>query len=428
MKSSLAIKVIISLVTISISSIAYAQQALSLKDLLLANQIDEKLLQKTHFKTEEVLAQRDLVRAGLLPQLNANFKKEYAKSLVPSQNYKRPQEFSLNFSIPLFDGKNLYQFHKSKLQLEGRSLEEETEKQKLLRDLSIAFIDYYEAKKILDITENSIKALEKYEQATTDRLKLGDSTALELQKVQGRLYSTQAELISSQSDYQNKKDVFYRLWNIELNTEDKLTLFSKSELENIYDLDLAPQFYEIKSIEKKIDATSQTVLSTKLAHFPTLNLIASYANSDPDNFQFNDKETSYKIGVQLNIPIFSGGETIANTRIAVAQKEQLIRDLYFISKSKNQDTTRLKNDLRQSIDSLELQEKALNANNNVYKFLNKELKGSIRTTFDVLNAMDDLYKSEINLTKNYCFAHRKLIEFLYGYGYLNNDFLRTNLK
>ncbi len=392
------------------------------------NQVDEKLLQKTYFKTEEIQAQKELARANLLPQLSANIKKEYAKSQVPSQEARSPQEFSLNFSTPIFDGKNLYQFRKGQLQREGRNFDEEIEKQKLLKDLSLAFIDYYEAKNILDITENNIKVLEKYEQATTDRLKLGDSTTLELQKVQSRLYSAQAEFITSQADYQNKKNVFYGLWNIELNSEEKLSLLSKKELEAISNLDLKPQLYEIRSIEKKIDAQTQTVLSTKLAHFPTLSLIASYLNVEPNNFQYNDKETSYKVGVQLNIPLYTGGETIANTRIAVAQKEQLIRDLYIISKGKDLESVRLKNDFRRSIDSLELQEKAQTANNNVLKLFNRELKGSIRTTFDVLNAMDDLYKSEISLTKNYCYANKKLIEFLHGYGYLNYEFFRTNLK
>lgn len=428
MKSSLATNTLISFLTISITSLVYAQPILSLKDLLLDNQVDEKLLQKTYFKTEEIQAQKELVRANLLPQLSANIKKEYAKSQVPSQEARSPQEFSLNFSTPIFDGKNLYQFRKGQLQREGRNFDEEIEKQKLLKDLSLAFIDYYEAKNILDITENNIKVLEKYEQATTDRLKLGDSTTLELQKVQSRLYSAQAEFITSQADYQNKKNVFYGLWNIELNSEEKLSLLSKKELEAISNLDLKPQLYEIRSIEKKIDAQTQTVLSTKLAHFPTLSLIASYLNVEPNNFQYNDKETSYKVGVQLNIPLYTGGETIANTRIAVAQKEQLIRDLYIISKGKDLESVRLKNDFRRSIDSLELQEKAQTANNNVLKLFNRELKGSIRTTFDVLNAMDDLYKSEISLTKNYCYANKKLIEFLHGYGYLNYEFFRTNLK
>ena len=406
----------------------YAKETLNLKSLLIRNQLDENISQKTILKTDEVMAQKDLSKANLLPQLSANFKKEYAKSLVPSQDRTTPQEFSLVFSTAIFDGKNYFQYKKNKLQTESRYFEEEVEAQKLLKDLAFAFIEYYESKKILEITENSIKVLENYEKATLDRLNIGDSTTLELEKVRSRLYSTQADLITAQIDYRNKKDSFYVLWNIELNSNDNLDLLTRTELDELGNLNLVPLQQDVQSAEKKYEAANQLVTSAKMANLPNLNLIASYTNASPDNFQYNNDETSYKIGLQINIPIFSGGETWANTRIAVSQREQSLRDLTILKKNKIQETTRLKNDFKLSLDSLEMQLKAVASNSNVFKFLNKDMKGSVRTTFDVLNAMDDLYKSEISYTKAYSYANKRLVDYLYGYGHLNYDYLKSVLK
>lgn len=80
-----------------------------------------------------------------------------------------------------------------------------------------------------------------------------------------------------------------------------------------------------------VDAASEEVRKQRAGHEPTLDLVASYgrnsqhAGTFPGQNGFNIRQGT--IGVQLNVPIYSGGGQNAKVREAVAMREKALMDL-----------------------------------------------------------------------------------------------------
>jgi protease secretion system outer membrane protein len=92
---------------------------------------------------------------------------------------------------------------------------------------------------------------------------------------------------------------------------------------------------EVQSLRAQVEVARQEVDKAQAGHYPTLDAIAQWSRSDSDTVTaVNNRYNNKSIGLQLNIPIFSGGYVNSAVRQAVAAQtraeealEALRRDL-----------------------------------------------------------------------------------------------------
>ena len=80
---------------------------------------------------------------------------------------------------------------------------------------------------------------------------------------------------------------------------------------------------EIRSLKAQVETARYEVEKAQAGHYPTLDAIAQWSRSDSDTVtSVSDRYTNKSIGVQLNVPIFSGGYVNATVRQALADQER----------------------------------------------------------------------------------------------------------
>jgi hypothetical protein len=92
---------------------------------------------------------------------------------------------------------------------------------------------------------------------------------------------------------------------------------------------------EIKALQARVEAARREVSKSQAGHLPTLDAIAQWSNSGSENItRINSRYENKTIGLQLNVPLFSGGYVNSTIRQAVAEQtraeeslEALRRDL-----------------------------------------------------------------------------------------------------
>lgn len=85
------------------------------------------------------------------------------------------------------------------------------------------------------------------------------------------------------------------------------------------------QNFQLKAAEYAVSAAEQTVKQRKSGHAPTVDAVASYRKGDNDSFGYSnptdfgrdgyrDKVAQSSIGIELNIPLYSGGMVNSQVR------------------------------------------------------------------------------------------------------------------
>jgi outer membrane protein, protease secretion system len=158
---------------------------------------------------------------------------------------------------------------------------------------------------------------------------------------------------------------------------------------------------ELRTLKARREAAEAGIMMAKSGHLPTLDLIAQYNYSKGDSsnvFPSTENKTNY-IGLQLNIPIFSGGGVISSVREAEANAEEA-RQAYDYAR----DDLRLK--VRNSFDAIKagisrvhaLERALASADQNVISN-QKGVQAGTRTTLDVLNVEQQRFNTQVDLAR-----------------------------
>lgn len=80
---------------------------------------------------------------------------------------------------------------------------------------------------------------------------------------------------------------------------------------------------EIQSLKAQLEAAEYEVKKAQAGHYPTLDAIAQLSRTESDSVNtVNSRYANKSLGLQLNIPLFSGGIVSSQVRQAVAETER----------------------------------------------------------------------------------------------------------
>lgn len=144
-----------------------------------------------------------------------------------------------------------------------------------------------------------------------------------------------------------------------------------------------------------IDVAEDEILKARSLHLPTLDFQGSYARRNTVNDYVRTPPTEwYSFGVQLTVPVFSGGYAAAKTREAVerrAQSEEEYRRALTEVTQKVLDAFRGMEASQAKIESLV---QAVRANETAVVSTRKGFEAGLRSIVDVLNAQSRLYQAK----------------------------------
>nr|WP_232533210.1 MULTISPECIES: TolC family outer membrane protein [Ramlibacter] len=157
---------------------------------------------------------------------------------------------------------------------------------------------------------------------------------------------------------------------------------------------------ELHVQRRALDVAREEINRNKAGHLPRLDLVANVGKNDSETINtFNQQTNIRSLGVQLQIPIYSGGATSAAVAQAVAQQEKLAADLDGKTSQVLVELRKQHNLTMSSVVRLEAARTALQSALLTVEATRRSIAGGQRTNTDALNAQQQLFDARRDLSQ-----------------------------
>jgi len=155
---------------------------------------------------------------------------------------------------------------------------------------------------------------------------------------------------------------------------------------------------DLKTGRMTVEVAEQDVKRNRSAHAPRLDFVGTYSDASSDTItQLNQQTVNRSVGIQLNVPIYSGGQINAATRQSVASRERAKSDLDARTSKVMVDLRKALSQVQSSGQKIDALIKAVDSNKLLIKATEQSIKGGIRINLDLLNAQQQLVTSQRDL-------------------------------
>ncbi|NMM37926.1 MAG: TolC family outer membrane protein [Glaciimonas sp.] len=247
--------------------------------------------------------------------------------------------------------------------------------------------------------------------------KQGEGTKTDMLETEARANLAEAQVFEAQDNVTVARNTLTGIVGVEvtelapLNQDFRLLPLQPANFQEWRDIALAKNA-EIIALGYAVDIAHEEINRQRAGHAPSLDLVGSFGKQKSTSTNtINQDANVHSIGVELNIPLFSGGYVSAATRQAVANHEKARSDL---DVKINQVSVELRKQfsLMQSagprIDALV---KSADSASLLIVATKQSIKGGVRINLDLLNAEQQLYTSRRDLALaryNYLLAYLRM--------------------
>ena len=167
----------------------------------------------------------------------------------------------------------------------------------------------------------------------------------------------------------------------------------------------AQQNLNLQASNYGVDAAEETLRQRKSGHAPTLDAVAQYQKGDNDYLGFNNSDLSSpyngdaeqtSIGLQLNIPIYSGGLTSSQVREAYQRLTQSEQQRESLRRQVVENTRNLHRAVNTDVETVQARRQSIISNQSALEATEIGYQVGTRNIVDVLDAQRQLYSSVRN--------------------------------
>lgn len=358
---------------------------------------------------------RILGRANLLPQLAASYNASQNRTTVTQLNtqigdYTYPRDYiartqAVQLRQPVLNLDALARFRQGKAQSDYAVAQFESQQQEVVIRVVSGYLDVLFKGDLLRLAEAQRDALDEQRKVNDRLFKAGEGTSTDMLETQARLDSAEAAILEARDMLTGARETLATVIGRDPGVLDELVpdfqvraadTVSFEAWRNIA-LDRNP---DIKTQQANVAVAREEVNKANAGHSPKIDFVAVYSRSSSDTLTTYDQDTiARSIGVQINIPLYSGGSVNAQARQAVANQEKARADL---QQQKDKVLLELRKDYdallssRARIDALL---KSVSSSELLIKATEKSVQGGVRINLDVLNARQQLYLSKRDLAQ-----------------------------
>lgn len=168
----------------------------------------------------------------------------------------------------------------------------------------------------------------------------------------------------------------------------------------------------LRSKQAALEVAEKEVYKAASAHLPTVDLVAGRSRSiDPSYTMINTESWNTTLGVQMTMPLFSGGTTQGRVNQVAALREKATFDYEASLRSVNLATRQEFLNVVNGVAQVKALEQAVRSNEVALYSAQKGQEAGMRTSFDVLNAQQLLFTAKRDLAQaryTYVLARLKL--------------------
>jgi len=342
-------------------------------------------------------------RAGLLPQISASAGRNNnnldttAPNILGTPVTTNDKYLSDNKTVqlrqPLVNMQRWLQFQQAKSVVEEVEANLDRDLQNLVVRVAGAYFEALMSDEQLDLVLAQKKTYMALVDAAKKGLAAGSGTRTDIDDAQSRLDMAAAQELEARQNQDLARRQLQLLVNQPVDQIAKL---------NVAALQLSPPMPanlddwtrkaeqaspEIRAMQARLDAARREVSKAQAGHLPTLDAVAQWSNSGSENItRVNSRYENKTIGLQLNIPLYSGGYVNSTIRQAVAEQTRAEESLEALRRDLGVRVHKEYRGVSEGVLRVRALEQAARSAEQMMKSTQMSLTAGSRTQLDVLNA------------------------------------------
>jgi len=283
--------------------------------------------------------------------------------------------------------------------------------QDLMVRVSNAYFDVLAAQDTLESEQAARAAIEKQLDQARKRYEVGLIAITDIQEAQAAFDQSIASEISAKRNLATTKELLREITDnypeeLQKPGSNMPLIMPNPQSESEWVNTALQQNLSLLSAQVGTEIGRNEVNIQKSGHYPTLGLQASKRDTDNNSLRSDSgspfspadtKNIDQGIGLQLNIPIYSGGQTSSRVRQAVAQHRAAKEKLERIARETTRKTRDAYLGIISGIATVKALEQSVKSSTTALQATEAGYDVGTRTTVDVLDARKRLYLAQTNL-------------------------------
>jgi protease secretion system outer membrane protein len=362
---------------------------------------------------------RIIGRSNLLPNLSLTYSTSKNRADTtqnftdqngqPADQLTHPLYYSRYASLevrqPLFNLDALARYKQGKAQTESSADTFEARTQDVAVRAIGAYLDALFAEDQLALAKAQRDALIEQKHVNDRLFEKGEGTKTDMLETESKLDVAEAAVLESQDNVTTARDVLSGLIGAEvtglqyLNEHFVVRPLAIKDFEAWRSLALAHN-PDLQAQVAAIEIAQQEVNKSRAGHAPKLDFVASYSKQDANTIDtYNQDSNIRSVGIQLTMPLYSGGAVSATSRQAVASREKARADLQTKTDKLLQDLRKSYTQVLSSAAKIAALDKAVESSQLLIRATEQSIKGGVRINLDLLNARQQLYTNQKDLAQ-----------------------------
>lgn len=273
-------------------------------------------------------------RAGLLPSLTLSGNTVWNKNEVAlhgGADLGKPRynshAYQLTLSQPLFRWQNWVSYDQSKIQVAQAEANFAQARQDLILRVAQAYFDVNYAIESLKAVQANKTAIAQQLESARKNFEVGSATITDTHEAQARFDLASAQEIAAESDYAVKQRALQAIIGKEageLASTRKDAELSPPQPNDMKQWVAAAEkdSIAVQVQQANLDIAEREISKQRGGHYPTVDLVANSGSSTSfGSTTLGLLDTDFRnVGIQLNIPLFQGGQVVSRQREAAANR------------------------------------------------------------------------------------------------------------
>jgi len=352
---------------------------------------------------------RAIGKAGLLPQINASGYHNKVNGSQSQNNVDRDLHYdskgaNVRLRQPLFNKQKMAEYRQGQQRADYSVAVFDAKTQDAAVRLSESYFDVLLASETIVLAKSKLTAFEEQLASAKRRMELGAGTVTDIDESAARRDLAEAELIEAQDNLVNARAKLEEY--IGETPESMTTLRPSFDTPPLLPSNLQDWLVKAQTDSPLIharryssDLAAEEVKRARAGHWPTLDFIAGYTAGESQSLsELNQRNHYGSIGLEVNIPLYSGGGVSALTRQASANSDKAMDELDAARQEVITETTREYQGILSGAKRIRALETAVVSNERSLASARKGFKeGGTSTNSDVLNAEELLFVARHDL-------------------------------
>ena len=391
-------------------NIVYAVDLIEVYNIAVKN--DPELM-ASEAKHKATMQDYPIARSYLLPNLKFSASSQRTRESIDGSVYGRStsttqfttDEYSINLKQPLYRRDLFALLEKSEYEVAKSLAERDAARQDLIIRVAESYFNILDSIDNISYVKSENVAIKSQLSESKKRLEVGLIAITDYAEAQASYDLSETKYIEAENLSDLSKESLYVLTGKQFKKFSSLTLDIKVKDPNPDNIKAWEDFAIKQNLDLLAYKRAQDVAITNLKyerskHFPTLDIYGAVKETDKGGGSSGAFESNNDyIGIELNIPIFIGGNTYYNSKKAYYLEEQARYNLIKKKREIVRDSRQAFLNLKSSISKVKASKKALESNELSVEYNKAGFEVGTRSTTDVLLALKDLFKAKKNYSK-----------------------------